>query len=181
MAYRTYFDAQTGAYLGSYGGPDEGCPWPGQPSVEGQHDASTTLVEGAPVRVFDLPAAVARARAAVDAAAEAARLTWITPGSGQAMVYQAKVEEAADLVGRGGGNAEDYPLLAASIGIEGATVADVAAAVLAVRAQWLALAAAIERARLGAKHALDALAEGATQADVDAIVATAAFPRADDE
>lgn len=53
MSYRTYYDAQTGAYLGSYSGPDDGNPFAGNPSVDGQHGGLTQLVEGA---VVDAPA-----------------------------------------------------------------------------------------------------------------------------
>ncbi len=44
--YRTYFDANTGKCLGSYQGPDEGNPYAGQPSVEGQYPNDTVLVDG---------------------------------------------------------------------------------------------------------------------------------------
>jgi hypothetical protein len=53
--FRTYFDKDTGDYLGSYNGPDEGNPYAGHPSVEGQHDGHTVLVDGAPVRVVPEP------------------------------------------------------------------------------------------------------------------------------
>lgn len=53
--YRTYFDKNTGAYLGSYRGPDEGNPYNGHPSVDGQVDGFTRLVNGAPVREVPQP------------------------------------------------------------------------------------------------------------------------------
>ena len=52
---RTYFDRNSGEYIGSYGGPDEGNPYLGQPSVEGQVDAFHRLVDGAPVREVPEP------------------------------------------------------------------------------------------------------------------------------
>lgn len=53
--YRTYFDKETGAYLGSYSGPNEGNPFAGHPSVEGQRDGFTRLVDGEPVREVPEP------------------------------------------------------------------------------------------------------------------------------
>jgi hypothetical protein len=48
--YRTYFDKDNGTYLGSYRGPDNGNPYTGHPSVEGQLDSFHHLLDGAPVR-----------------------------------------------------------------------------------------------------------------------------------
>ncbi len=110
----------------------------------------------------------------LDAAAEAARQAWITPGSGQALVYQEKAAEAARLtadLAADPGQAPDpagYPILAASVGIEAADLAAVAALVLARKASWLAAGAEIERLRLAAKRDLAA----ATSAD--ALAATVA-------
>ena len=51
MTYRTYFDKDTGAYLGSYGGSDtqEANPFFGHKSVNGQLDGNRKLVGGAVV------------------------------------------------------------------------------------------------------------------------------------
>ena len=62
--YRTYFDTTTGAYLGSYDGPDEGNPHRGQPSVEGQVDAFHVLRDGAAVREVPVPSYRAQRKAA---------------------------------------------------------------------------------------------------------------------
>lgn len=109
-------------------------------------------------------------KAEIDAAAERERLRYITPGAGQAMTYQAKVEEARALAME----TEDpdpahYPLLSAEIGITAPSLAEVASVVVAAYQQWQMIGAAIEAARLGAKRAVD-LAE--TLADLDAIEVT---------
>lgn len=92
------------------------------------------------------------AKLEVDAAAEAYRLKWITPGSGQAMVYQEKAAQArAVLAGEPG----TYPLIEAEIGITGDTAEEVAQIVLATAAQWTTIAAAIEATRLATKRAID--------------------------
>ena len=97
-------------------------------------------------------------RRGVDAAAEQTRLRYITPGTGQAMVYLAKEEEArAVLALQVPPTAGEYPLLEADVGI-GAAESVVAAAqtVVTLAAQWRMVAAAIETTRLGAKAAITA-------------------------
>ncbi|MCX7373030.1 MAG: hypothetical protein NTW56_11475 [Alphaproteobacteria bacterium] len=95
-------------------------------------------------------------RRGVDAAAEQARLRYITPGTGQAMVYLAKEEEArAVLALQGPSVAGQYPLLEADVSIGAAESVVVAAqTVVALAAQWRRVAAAIETTRLGAKAAI---------------------------
>lgn len=95
----------------------------------------------------------AAAKQAIDAEAERCRLQWITGGSGQAMVYQAKRDEAARYLAEGGDPA-GYPILSASVGIEAADVAGVAALVAGTTAAWTSIAASIERLRLTAKKAV---------------------------
>lgn len=121
----------------------------------------------------------AAAKAEIDRQAEAARLRFVTPGSGQSAVYLAKAEEALALQTDGSPDPADYPLLAASIGIEGADLAAVAAVVLAQRAAWLTVAAAIEAERLGAKAAIDALDSPPAPEDVAAILAGLSWPAAE--
>lgn len=94
----------------------------------------------------------------VDAAAEAVRQQFITPGSGQAMVYAAKQDEArrylesvpppADLT--------LYPLMEAEVGLTAATPHDLAVLWTTMEAAWLVAAAAIEKKRLSAKKAIEA-------------------------
>ena len=53
--YRTYFDENTGAYLGCYNGPGDSNPYAGHPSVEGQLDGFHQLVNGKPLRAVPEP------------------------------------------------------------------------------------------------------------------------------
>lgn len=114
----------------------------------------------APVDLLGLKAVL---KAEIDAAAEVERNRYITPGAGQAMTYQAKSAEAARFASDADPQAGDYPLLAAEVGITGETLGDVAGVVAAAHAQWLAIGALIEAARLAAKAAVDA-AENAAAA-----------------
>ncbi|MBC7952242.1 MAG: hypothetical protein H7Z12_10560 [Rhodospirillaceae bacterium] len=93
------------------------------------------------------------AKAQVDAAAEVARQRFLTPGSGQAMVYQQKATEARALQA---GAAGPFRHLEAEAGITAKTIAEVAAVVLAVEAAWLDISAMIETQRLTAKAAINA-------------------------
>ena len=126
-------------------------------------------VEGTPVRVAgewwqswsvrpetgaELAAAKASATAEIDRQAEATRLLYVTPGSAQALVYEAKRHEALALAADPSPDPADYPLLTAEIGITAATLAEVGDAVLAMAAQWKAVSAQIERVRLTAKAAV---------------------------
>ncbi|NDY56633.1 hypothetical protein G3N56_07740 [Desulfovibrio sulfodismutans] len=100
-----------------------------------------------------LDAVKAAACVAIDAEAERRRLLVLTPGAGQSLEYQHTAEEAARAVA-----APDpldpaaYPFLAAeqealeaAVGV--VTLREVAAAVLADRAAWLAYGAAVKAVR----------------------------------
>ncbi|MFU0503999.1 hypothetical protein [Pseudaminobacter sp. NGMCC 1.201702] len=107
----------------------------------------------------------------IDASAEQERLKYITPGAGQAMTYQRKVEEARAASTEQNPDPADYPLLSASVGIDGPDLAAVAAVVLAMDAAWTQIGAAIEAVRLGTKKAIDdAAGEAAARAAVEAAV-----------
>jgi len=94
--------------------------------------------------------------AQIDQQAETIRDTYITPGSGQAMVYQEKSDEAKELQSDPSPDPANYPILSASVGIEGSTIQEVASLVLATKAAWTIVAAAIETARLGGKSLVNA-------------------------
>jgi len=108
----------------------------------------------------------------LDAAAENERLKYITSGSGQAMTYQQKAAEAAACLADTDPDPADYPLLAAEIGITGATLAEVAQAVHDAHQMWRMIGAQIEAARLGGKAAIEAAPSAeAAQTALDAALA----------
>ncbi|MFB0491937.1 hypothetical protein ABIE45_004523 [Methylobacterium sp. OAE515] len=116
----------------------------------------------------DLPAFKAGLKAQIDAAAEALRLTLITPGSGQAMEYQEAYAQArAALQATGDVNASDYPMLAVTIGVDidpqtkkpATDVLGVARSVKAAYEAYLQAGAAIRGARLLAKAEIEAAAD----------------------
>lgn len=123
---------------------------------------------------YDPPIDAARLKAstrrAIDAAAERARQQYITPGPGQALVYQRKGDQARDcLANYDSANpppAGAYPALEAEVGISGADVLAVAGVVAATADQWATVADQIEALRLGAKQAVDAVSD--TDADIEA-------------
>lgn len=127
--------------------------------------------EAPAVVVPTLEAIKAALKVTVDTTAEAERKKYITPGEGQAMTYQRKVEEAARAILEEEPTAANYPMLAASLGVDGETVKDVATIVLAMDAGWAAIGAGIEKIRMNAKKAIDEAASAeAASAIVDAIV-----------
>lgn len=147
--------------------------WGGQsiPKDPGNADYREALamvaVGAAEIVPYEKPAPTAADRAAakqaIDDAAEACRRLWITPGAGQAMVYLEKRAEADRYVASGG--AGEYPILSASVGIEGVDLASCASLVRATAAGWTGVAASIERLRLAAKVAAGA---ATTWAEIDA-------------
>lgn len=109
-------------------------------------------------------------KAGIDAAAEAARLKYITPGSGQALEYQAVTEEARALQADQNPSPANYPNLQASVGIDidpatGLASTDIhgsARSVLAMQGAWAAVGAAIRQTRLTVKAAIDAAGDVAS-------------------
>lgn len=105
-------------------------------------------------------------KAEIDAEAERQRLRWITPGAGQAMTYQQKSAEALRLIDDPAPAVENYPMLAAEIGVTAPDLAGVGTIVRAAYQQWLLVGAAIETVRLAAKQAID---NAGTIADVEVV------------
>lgn len=132
--------------------------------IEGQQQVAP-MIEVRPIETVR-----AFALRAIDAAAEAQRAKYITAGSGQAMTYMSKLEEARLQVDGAPG---PFPILAACVGSDGATVAEVANTVIATAEAWTAIAAQIEGARLGAKREVQ---QAAAVADVKAVLAAIAWP-----
>lgn len=135
-----------------------------------------------PAPVIDLAALKARLKAQVDTDAEALRLKFITSGSGQAMEYQEAYAQAqVAMAATGAVKASDYPMLAATIGVDldpetgkpATDVLGVARSVKAAYEAYLQVGAAIRGARLLAKAEIDA----ATDADLaQAVFAAIAWP-----
>lgn len=151
----------------------------GKPKPSDQ-DLAAALLTPAPLDPIK-----AALKAAVDDAAEALRLTLITPGSGQAMEYQEAYAEAVQVDAALKANASAtfdpaaFPMLSASLGYDldpttGKATVDIAGearAVLAAYDAYQRAGAAIRAARLKAKAAIEAAAdEAAAQAAFAAIV-----------
>jgi hypothetical protein len=97
----------------------------------------------------------------VDDIAEHERQRLITPGPGQALVYLIKVNEAEAIIGDNNPQTKNYPMLAASIGLDGDTLVDVAAVVRKRDSEWKQSSAFIEGVRLHAKHDIQLAANAA--------------------
>lgn len=101
----------------------------------------------------------------IDRDAEAARLRFVTPGSGMAMTYIEKFAQAQGVQAMGETAANElsqpnreaqFPILAASVGIEADTLWGVAQLVLQKYTMFAHAAHHIERARLFGKRAVRA-------------------------
>jgi len=91
------------------------------------------------------------AAASIDAQAEVVRQSILTPGAGQAMTYQRKEAEARAWSLN---NLTATPFLSAEAGARGMTIADLAAEIIELADAWVAIGAAIEGLRMGAKAAV---------------------------
>lgn len=130
----------------------------------------------------DAGASKAAARARIDTAAEYARLRFITPGAGQALIYQRKESQArACLAAHAANNPPAlgaYPALDAEVGITGADTLGVAQVVVGLADAWGAIADQIEALRLAAKAAIAAVPDDAPdlEAQIAAIEAGIVWP-----
>lgn len=90
----------------------------------------------------------------VDTLAEVARKEYTSGGPGQAMVYQAKFEEAVEFAAAGYpvANLPNYPFLATETDAMQKPATQVADDILAARSAWIASNTAIEKIRLVAKR-----------------------------
>lgn len=93
----------------------------------------------------------ARALIELDDAAEVARLRYLTPGCGQALVYRNKASEVNRYKDDANPLKANYPFLAAEIGITAASLKGVFEVVSAALATWETVAPKIEMVRLKAK------------------------------
>jgi len=142
--------------------------------------ASRATYEAALAPPAPEPPSKAEASTIVDDQAEAARLQYITPGSGQAMVYERKRSEAEAWVADLSPDPADYPLLKARAERLNPGSPDYPAVATewnAKAATWLAIAADIEGIREGAKEAIAATADGSAGGDDrETILAGLAWP-----
>ncbi|MBB6191505.1 hypothetical protein FHS51_001732 [Sphingobium wenxiniae] len=116
----------------------------------------------------ELAAHQAALLAQVDSEAGAFRLHFITETPGQAQTYDAKATEAAAWTAAADPQPQDFPFLSAEAAACAMTIGEVAAIITATTAQWTALAARIEGARMAAKRAIQA---ASTFAAMDAAAA----------
>ncbi|MCG5512868.1 hypothetical protein [Ectothiorhodospira shaposhnikovii] len=87
----------------------------------------------------------------IDAAAEQARLKYLTPGSGQAMEYEEAHRQALEFISNP--RSGHYPMLEADVEAGLCeTVEQAASTVIAMRQQWEQVGQAIRRIRLEAKR-----------------------------
>ena len=109
-------------------------------------------------------------RQRIDQEAEACREQYITPGAGQAMTYQQKAAEAVEYLRQVDAgqtpSPENFPLLAAEVGITADDMIGVASVVNGAHQQWKQVGGLIESIRLKAKQDIDAAetSEAAMQA-----------------
>jgi len=115
----------------------------------------------------------------IDQTAEEIRLKHITPGVGMSLTYREKLEQAEEVIAQGQqaidamDSAQEiatYPTLAASVGIEAATLWGCAQTVIAKYQAWATLSHEIEKRRLGGKKSIaDASDYASAQAAYDAV------------
>lgn len=135
--------------------------------------------------VLTLPLELVKQRAVsqIERMAEAARLTFITNGSGQALVYQAKKEEAVRFLQTYASSTaaetavtENWPMLGAELNITAPTLWVIAQTVNYLANSWIGAAAMIETQRLTAKNAV---VTALTETAVKSILAALRWPRLD--
>jgi hypothetical protein len=131
------------------------------------------VVSQIPDPVTPLAKLIAEAQARVDQAAERARLLFITPGSGQALEYQATSDDAQKLLAATGtSDPTDYPWLVAEQHAQAAlgptaSLATVAAQVIAQTAAWATVGSAIKETRRAAKLRLAAATDAVQIASIE--------------
>lgn len=102
---------------------------------------------------------------AVNSRAEAVRCLFLTPGSGQAITYARKEDEARAWTAEADPAA--FPFLSAEATATGATLADTAALVLDQANAWVTIGAAVEGNRRGLVVAIDAAPDVASLEAID--------------
>lgn len=106
-------------------------------------------------RRIDLEKEKAHARRLIDEAAEATRLLFITPGSGQSMVYGQKFREAEYYLANPNISVGEIPHLHDEATLYGIDLLTMASIVISKAHEWNQVSADIETTRLAAKMAVD--------------------------
>lgn len=127
--------------------------WPTSSSGEQTQEALQEVLApyGIYIGLEELKAALT---AKIDADAEIHRLKFITGGSGQALTYAQKADEANAYISATDPNEDDYPLLLAEVGVTAGSIGGVASVVRSAYGQWQQIGAAIEAIRLSSKQAI---------------------------
>ncbi|MBA8881741.1 hypothetical protein [Phyllobacterium myrsinacearum] len=99
----------------------------------------------------DLPELRKSANATIDTEAEALRLTFITPGDGQAMAYQQKKLEAEAYLANTLISPAEVPHIAFEAEAAGVSLMEQSMLVVTMFHEWQQISALIEKARLSAK------------------------------
>ena len=163
-------------------------PWPKNEDGKETDEALAEVLAGYGLRMFPqtLDETKEALKARVDVAAEKERLKYITNGVGQSMTYTEKFNQAVDYSKKYAAHIADpknvttpdeneYPLLRASIGIDGSSMIEVAETVTYAFAIWEKIGAAIEGIRLKAKAAI---ADAKTEEAAQAVFASIKWPNA---
>lgn len=146
--------------------------WP--EDADGKQSLDALQAVPAPFSIWlTLDAEKDAAARAVDDAAEVARHKYLTPGLGQALTYQAKIEEIRRYDQDTNPVKADYPYMSAEIGVTGASLTAVADAVRAASNLWQEKSVATERMRLKAKADI---AKAETVDRIQAIVSAIEWP-----
>jgi hypothetical protein len=126
-------------------------------------DALSNLIVGwnPPAIDIDLDALRAAAVLKVDRSAEAYRMQFITPGFGQVMAYQQKLEEARGKLANSSIANDKIPHIVAEAEADGMTAIEKAQQIVDTFAAWQHISAGVEAKRMAAKKAVG-LAETAT-------------------
>ncbi|MBH9981785.1 hypothetical protein H3S89_03115 [Bartonella sp. B10834G6] len=162
--------------------------WPKNEDGKETDEALAEVLAGYGLRMFPqtLDETKEALKARVDVAAEKERLKYITNGVGQSMTYTEKFNQAVDYSKKYAAHIADpknvttpdeneYPLLRASIGIDGSSMIEVAETVTYAFAIWEKIGAAIEGIRLKAKAAI---ADAKTEEAAQAVFASIKWPNA---
>lgn len=136
----------------------------------GASESGPTMTDAGVIVTKDISDLKTRLRAQVVADAESCRQRFITPGSGKAMAYMEKHNQANAVhdLGQAAATAlseaerlEQFPTLAASVGIEAPTLWDCAQIVIARYEAWATISHTIERAELAGKKSISNASDAA--------------------